>query len=222
MSLREPNRTAPSVLYVNLTRVGPTGHRNADIMRSRGESIMAMHSRVQLLAEDIWDTPDDENRYEVIDGELYVTPPPSLAHQHVVSELLAILRTFARAHDLGEVYVAPLGVILQRTSGVQPDIVFISPRRAEIITPRGLEGAPDLAVEVLSPSTASRDRGIKMRQYAASGIEHYWIIDPRRRTLEAYELRTNGYELAASLGESDTFEPPLFPGLSIRLTDLWR
>ena len=151
-----------------------------------------------------------------------MTPPPSLAHQHVVSELLTILRTFANDHGLGEVYVAPLGVVLERTSGVQPDIVFISPRRAEIISDRGLEGAPDLAVEVLSASTASRDRGIKMRRYAASGIEHYWIIDPRRRTLEAYELRSNGYELAASLGESDIFEPPLFTGLPIRLTDLWR
>src|SRR5215203_3275073 len=123
---------------------------------------MAMHSCVQLLADDIWNTPDDENRYEVIDGELYVTPPSCLAHQHVVSELLTILRTFASDHGFGEVYVAPLGVVLERTSGVQPDIVLISPRRAEISSDRGLEDAPDLAVEVLSASTASRDRGIKM------------------------------------------------------------
>ena len=127
MSLHEPDPTAHRAPYIDMTRAAALGGRDADIMRSRGGSIMAMHSRVQLLAEDIWDTPDDENRYEVIDGELYVTPPPSLAHQHVVSELLTILRTFASDHGLGEVYVAPLGVVLERTSGVQPDIVFISP-----------------------------------------------------------------------------------------------
>ena len=183
---------------------------------------MATRSHVQLLAADIWDTPDDENRYEIIDGELYVTPPPSLAHQHAVSELLVLLRGFAKERGLGEVYVAPLGVILDPTTGVQPDIVFISPRRAEIMSERGLEGAPDLAVEVLSPSTASRDRGIKMRRYAASGTDHYWVVDPRRRTLEAFRLGANGYELAVSLGSDDLFEPELFPELSIKLTDLWR
>ena len=183
---------------------------------------MATRSHIQLLAADIWDTPDDENRYEIIDGELYVTPPPSLAHQHAVSELLVLLRGFAKENGLGEVYVAPLGVILDPTTGVQPDIVFISPRRAGIMSERGLEGAPDLAVEVLSPSTASRDRGIKMRRYAASGIDHYWIIDPRNRTLEAYRLESNGYASVANLAHDDVFQPELFPGIAIRLADLWR
>jgi Uma2 family endonuclease len=183
---------------------------------------MATRSHIKLLAEDIWDTPDDENRYEIIDGELYVTPPPSLAHQRVVSVLLALLRSHADAHHLGEVFVAPLGVVLDPTSGVQPDIVFVSPRRAEIMSERGLEGAPDLAVEVLSPSTANRDRGIKMRRYAASGIDHYWIIDPRNRTLEAYRLESDGYESVANLTQDDVFQPELFPGLAIRLADFWR
>ena len=183
---------------------------------------MATPSRVQLLAADIWDTPDDENRYEIIDGDLYLTPPPSLAHQHAVSELLLTLRSFAKGHDLGEVYVAPLGVILDPTTGVQPDLVFISRGRLEIMKDQGLEGAPDLAVEVLSPSTASRDRGIKMRRYAASGIEHYWIVDPRNRTLEAYRLGANGFDSIVSLGQDDLFTPELFPGLAINLSELWR
>jgi Uma2 family endonuclease len=183
---------------------------------------MAMRSRVQLLAEDVWDTPDDGNRYEVIDGELYMTPPPSLAHQHVVSRLLMILGGYVHEHRLGQVYTAPLGVVLEHASGVQPDLVYISPRRTEIMSDRGLEGAPDLAVEVLSASTASRDRGIKMRRYAASGIEHYWIVDPQVRTLEAYRLGPSGYQAIVSLGQDEVFESELFPGLSIKLTDLWR
>jgi Uma2 family endonuclease len=183
---------------------------------------MAMRSRVQLLAEDIWDTPDDGNRYEVIDGELYMTPPPSLAHQHAVSRLLIALGAFVSEHGLGHVYVAPLGVVLERSSGVQPDLVFVSAARVEIMSDRGIEGAPDLAVEVLSPSTESRDRGIKMRRYAAAGVQHYWIIDPRRKTLEAFRLEAEGYVPVSSLTNDAIFEAELFPGLIIRLADLWR
>ena len=183
---------------------------------------MAMHHRVQLLAEDIWDTPDDENRYEVIDGELYVTPPPSLAHQHVVTVLSRRLGSFIEEHRLGALFVAPIGVILERGIGVQPDIVFVSRERSGILSERGLEGAPTLAVEVLSPSTSRRDRGIKMRRYAAAGVEHYWMIDPRIRTLEAYELGSDGYVPIATLGGDESFRPTLFPGLAIMLSDLWR
>ncbi len=106
---------------------------------------MAMHSRVQLLAEDIWDTPDDENRYEVIDGELYATPPSSWAHQHVVSELLTILRTFASYHGLGEVYGAPLGVVLERTSGSNPTSYLSAPvarRSSRIVGSKALPTSP--------------------------------------------------------------------------------
>jgi Uma2 family endonuclease len=183
---------------------------------------MATRSRVQLLAEDIWDTPDDENRYEVIDGELHMTPPPSLAHQKAVAMLLIRLGTYVEAHRLGDVFGAPVGVILDEISGVQPDVVFISRQRAYILSDRGIEAAPDLAVEVLSPSTANRDRGIKMRRYAASGVSHYWIIDPGKRTLEAYRLDESGYRPEATLDGDAVFEPTLFPGLAIHLADLWR
>jgi Uma2 family endonuclease len=183
---------------------------------------MAMRSRVQFLAEDIWDTPDDGNRYEVIDGELYVSPPPTFGHQLAVMRLSARLEWYVTERRLGYVLTAPLGVALDPTSGVQPDIVFISQGRSGNISDRGLEGAPDLAVEVLSPGTASRDRGVKMRRYAAAGIDHYWIVDPRRRTLEAFELRDDGYAQVAAYEAGDVFRPTLFPGLEIALSDLWR
>src|SRR5215212_10043107 len=147
---------------------------------------MVVNPKARFLAEDIWDTPDDGNRYEVIDGELYVSPPPKYAHQNIVTELAMLLRQHARHHRLGDVVVAPVGVVLDDGTAVQPDIVFIANDRLEIISERGVEGAPTLVVEVLSLSTASRDRGIKMHRYSASGIEHYWIIDPHQRTLEAY------------------------------------
>lgn len=182
---------------------------------------MALPNRIRFRADDIWDTPEDGNRYEVIDGELYVSPPPSFAHQSVVSELFAYLHAWVKAHALGRVLVAPLGVVLNVGNGVQPDIVYISRERADTIRDRGIDGAPDLLVEVLSPSTANRDRGIKMTQFAVAGVPHYWIVDPRTHRLEAYELRVSGYELANDVSNSDLFRPSLFPGLVIPLAELW-
>ncbi|SRR5581483_7336823 len=183
---------------------------------------MAVRRRVQFLASDIWDTPDDGKRYEVIDGELYVTPPPVWKHQNGLANLFSILTAFIRAHDLGKIVPAPVGVVLDEHNGVQPDIVYISRERLGIISERGVEGAPDLVVEVLSPSTRARDKGVKMRRYAAAGISHYWLLDPRNDSLEAYRLGKQGYERVGRFGPGSVFRPALFPGLEIPIDDLWR
>ena len=182
---------------------------------------MALPAKVRYLAEDIWDAPEDGNRYEVIDGELVVTPAPSWDHQNSVGELFVVLRTHVRRNNLGWCVAAPTGVVLDRHSGVEPDILFISRERGSIISKRGVDGAPDLVVEALSPSTESRDRGIKLRAYAAAGVPHYWLLDVTRRALEAYELSASGYELVAIHHVGAVFEPKLFPGLSIRIADLF-
>jgi Uma2 family endonuclease len=176
---------------------------------------------VRFNANDIWDTPDDGNRYEVIDGALHVSPPPSYRHQRVVVLLLLRLGAYVEQRRLGQVLTAPLGVKLDDDTGVQPDLIFVSTARSDIIAERGLEGAPDLVVEVLSPSTRARDRGVKMGRYAAARIPVYWIVDPVTCTIEEYSLGADeGYELAASLGAADVFRPTLFPGLEISRTDL--
>lgn len=182
---------------------------------------MAMRGRVLFKAEDIWDTPEDGNRYEVIDGDLHVLPPPSFSHQLAVTRLSSRLEHYVGAHGLGYVLVAPFGVVLDPASGVEPDVVYISRERSGIISDRGAEGAPDLVVEVLSPGSSAADRGVKMRRYAAGGVPHYWIVDPGARTLEAYQLGEAGYELVVAHGASDLFHPPLFPDLEIPLGDLW-
>ncbi|MFN0072820.1 MAG: Uma2 family endonuclease [Chloroflexota bacterium] len=164
-----------------------------------------MPSRVTFKAEDIWDTPDDGNRYEVIGGDLYMTPPPLDAHQAVVTALSAILWEFVRRHRLGHVRVAPFGVVLDASNGLQPDVVFISNARSRILSTRGAEGAPDLVIEVLSPSTASTDRGLKMRRYATSGVEHYWIVDPTRHTIQEYMLGNVGMSLHRRPGPLTSF-----------------
>ncbi len=182
---------------------------------------MALSRGVRFTANDIWDMPEDGKRYEVVNGELYVTPPPLEAHQKASTNLVGYIWQYAHHRGLGTVYSAPFGVVLDEENGVQPDIVYVSRQRQGFIVERGLEGAPDLVAEVLSPSTQTRDRGVKMRRYAAAGIPHYWIVDPRGRALEAYRLTEQGYELTGTFGPGSTFHPELFPGLEVPIDDLW-
>jgi Uma2 family endonuclease len=182
---------------------------------------MAMRARVRFTADDLWDTPEDGNRYEVVDGELYVTPAPLEPHQKGASNLFGYLWQYVRERRLGTVYTAPLAVVLDEENAVQPDLVYVSQERQGIVVERGLEGAPDLVVEVLSPRTQARDRGVKMKRYAAAGIPHYWIVDPVARTIEAYRLGEQGYELGATRGPGSSFEPEHFPGLEIPIDELW-
>src|SRR5581483_914706 len=124
---------------------------------------MAAPAKVRFLATDIWDTPDDGKRYEVIDGKLFVTPPPVVQHQRGAGNLYGFLWSYLQRNSIGRVFFAPIGVILDEEDGLQPDLVYVAREREAIITERSIDGAPDLVVEVLSPSTRARDRGIKMR-----------------------------------------------------------
>ena len=183
---------------------------------------MTVRANVRFLPTDIWDAPEDGNRYEVIDGALYVTPPPSFWHQNAITKLLKYLIPHIEDGRLGKVVTAPVGVVLDEDDGVQPDIVFVARERLGIISNRGIEGAPDLVVEVLSPSTQARDRGIKMRRYAAAGVPHYWILVRRSRAVEAYRLGERGYERTGTFGPGSVFRPDLFAGLEIPVDDLWQ
>lgn len=177
--------------------------------------------RVRFRADDIWDCPDDGKRYEVIEGALYVSTAPDLDHQRPVVGLAGFIWTYLRRSRLGEVFVSPVGLILDEENGLQADVVYVSHQRAGILTRRGIRGVPDLEVEVLSPSTQGQDYGVKMRRYAAAGVPHYWIADPATHTLAAYELGQQGYQLTGTFGPDDTFRPPIFPGLEIPIGELW-
>jgi len=183
--------------------------------------MMAARSRVRFKATDIWDVPDDNLRYEVIDGELFMTPAPSFRHQSSLMVLATIIFNLVHPRGLGTVVQAPVGVVLDEEDGVQPDLIYISRERASIISDRGVEGAPDLVVEVLSPSTEARDRGVKMRRYAVAGVAHYWLLDLRAHALEAYILGEDGYQPAGVYGPGSVFRPALFPGLEIPIDTLW-
>lgn len=144
--------------------------------------------------------PDDGNRYEVIAGDLHVTPPPDTPHQVAGSRFFMELGVFAtRQHDLGELLYAPVAVLFGDGDYVEPDIVFLLHEHKHYRTKRGIEGPPDLIIEILSPSTASQDRGIKRERYAHYGVPEYWIIDPDRRRVEVYRLQedANGRTLVS-------------------------
>ena len=182
---------------------------------------MALPRKRRYSADYLWESPDDGQRYEVIDGELFVSPPPSWEHQRGLNKLNILLANHIYSHDLGEIVPAPIGVVLDAGTGVQPDLVFVSRERAAIISRRGVEGAPDLVVEFLSPGTRRLDRGRKMQRYAAAGIPHYWLADPATHTLEAYRLVGSGYVPAGSYGPGSVFQPELFPDLEIPIDALW-
>ena len=129
--------------------------------------------------EDVLRMPDDGNRYEFIGGRLYMTPAPVTRHQRVLARLWSALFRILVDSGRGEVLSAPLLVQFPGTDDrVQPDLLFVSDERRAIIGEKQVTGAPDLVVEILSPSTAHRDRGIKLDLYARSGVRQYWIADP--------------------------------------------
>lgn len=148
--------------------------------------------------------PDQgSRRSEVIDDELYVTPAPTPWHQQAVTRLIEILGPFVREHDLGEVFPGPIDVIFAEGDYLEPDLVFVGRDRLELVSDRGIEGPPDLVVEILSPSTASRDRGIKLDRYRLYGVAEYWVVDPDAGTVEAWRFGDET-ETARSLGPGET------------------
>ncbi|HEX2203702.1 MAG TPA: Uma2 family endonuclease [Longimicrobium sp.] len=133
--------------------------------------------------------PDDGNRYEVIAGDLYMTPAPRPVHQRVAFQLGYLIETYIQEHDLGGwVIPGPVDVLLAEGDYLEPDLVYVREDRLDTVTKRGVEGAPDLVVEVLSESTAARDRGIKRQRYAWFGVPEYWVVDVDARQVEVYRL----------------------------------
>ncbi len=180
-----------------------------------------MRISTKFSYEDLQHIPPDRNRYEIVEGELFVTPAPIPLHQRIVLNLSAELRHHVRKHRLGEVFVAPLDVMFTASTVLEPDVVFVSRRRSHIIGEKNLSGPPDLVVEVLSESSTHLDREIKPKQYALYGVPEFWRFDPDEKSVEIFRLKEGEYELAAKLGFGETITSPLFPGLSLPLSSLW-
>jgi len=166
--------------------------------------------------EDYLKTPDDE-RYELIEGELLMTPSPIPKHQRISRELEFEIMKFVKANDLGEIFYAPCDVYLDNENVVQPDILFISKERLNIIGEKNIQGAPDLVIEIISESTAYRDLVQKKKLYGKFGVKEYWIAIPGEELVEVYILKDNTYTLHKTYGKGDTVESPYLKKFKIEL-----
>jgi Uma2 family endonuclease len=177
--------------------------------------------RIVLTYKEYEALPADGRRYEIHDGELSVTPAPTPRHQRVLANLFDVLRQHVNSRSLGEAFLSPLDVILDDTTIVQPDLVYLDPTRLGLVSDRGIEGPPTLVVEILSPTTTIIDRSTKHQLYRRYGVPYYWIVDPGARTLEAYVLDEGRYRLETRAFGSAPVSLPPFPELALVPAALW-
>ena len=155
--------------------------------------IMVRQAERPYTAEDLAGMPDDGRRYEVIGGELIVSPSPTERHQRCSLRLTRIIDNYVEAGTWGALYIAPFDVHLGPHDIVQPDLIVVHRDHLNRIRQRGIEGAADLVVEIISPSSSGIDRVRKSATYAAFGVPEYWLVDPNTETILAQELRDGRY-----------------------------
>ena len=170
--------------------------------------------------KDYLKTPEDK-RYELIEGELIMTPSPVPYHQWISKNILYELEQFVRERKIGKVFDAPCDVYLDDENVLQPDILFISNEHAGIIGEKNVQGAPDLVIEILSENSAYSDMVRKKKLYSRFKVKEYWIVDPFEKTIDIYSLEDWGFVLERTFSESQILESPLLNGLKITLSDVF-
>lgn len=176
-------------------------------------------SRVKLTYADLLEFPSDGNRHEIIDGLHYVSAAPATYHQLVSSRLHYELFAQTAARGLGHVLSAPTDVELGTHDIVEPDLILVSLPRVEIIHPSRIVGAPDLLIEILSPSTRRIDVGRKRERYERCGVGEYWVVDPERRVVDQFHRVGEGFVHTGPLDVA--ISSRAFPGVTIELKRIW-
>lgn len=182
-------------------------------------------AKPKLTYQDYLNIPGDD-RYELIDGELILVGSPNRDHQIASVRFVLDLGGFVEEQGLGWVFHAPFDILLTEPDGsisvVQPDIIFVSRERESVITSANIQGAPDLLVEILSPSTRRLDMITKLELYARHGVKEYWIADPAARTIAVMLLNNSRYDTVAEYGVDDTLVSPTLEGFSVALDRIFR
>ena len=176
------------------------------------------NQQIKFTYSDYLLLPEGDRR-ELIEGDFYVAPSPTFVHQSILFNLASLLRRFVDANRLGVIVLAPMDVILDDQNVVQPDILFVSNERSGIIEDY-IFGAPDLVIEILSPSTADRDRQSKLDLYDRFGVREYWIVDPNENTIQVIEMETGGQN-ATRTYTSGSASSALLPGLVVPLDEVF-
>jgi Uma2 family endonuclease len=171
--------------------------------------------------EEYMKLPVESTRYEVIDGDLYITPPPSARHQVAIGKLMMSLYPAEEDLGLGILFLGPLDVLFGQGDFIEPDGIFVRRDRAEIIKDHGIEGVPDLIIECVAPETAERDRGLKRERYACFGVPEYWVFDAEERSLEIYQHDGKGFREPKVVRYHWRWQPlPNAPALALNLLDI--
>jgi Uma2 family endonuclease len=178
----------------------------------------------KLTYDDFALFPEDGKRHELIDGEHHVTPSPNLRHQVISRNIFQALAAIAHQQQLGQVFYAPLDVVLTPYDVVEPDLMYVSAGRSEILTRANVQGAPDLVAEILSPSTRRQDELLKRDLYERGGVSEYWIVDPDAETVKVLR-RGDGPSFRRPLlltrRDGDALTTPLLPGLELPLASVF-
>jgi Uma2 family endonuclease len=165
--------------------------------------------------------PVEGTRYEVIAGQLYITPIPPLPHQEVLGSFLVKMFGWVKEHRLGRLLPGPIDVLLSDADFIEPDLVYVRRDRREIVTDRAIEGVPDLIVECVAPDTAERDRGLKRERYGRFGVPEYWVIDAEARMVEIYRNGAGGFPIPEVVTSRWVWQPiPDGPVLQLDLPEL--
>lgn len=182
-----------------------------------------MASTLRWTSADIAAMPDDGKRYEIIDGDLFVSKQPHINHQGVCGEIYRELSNWTKKSGLGDVFFAP-GIIFAEDDDVAPDLVWVSAGRMRAVVREDgkFHAAPELVVEVLSPGSTNerRDREAKLKLYSRRGVAEYWIVSWQARQVEVYSRDNAHLHLSATLLLNDTLESPLLPGFSCSVSAL--
>jgi Uma2 family endonuclease len=205
-------RLAHAKLEPGLALIRPLNGATLNLAMKSADLKFTYHDYLQL--------PEDR-RYELVEGELFLLPTPSLSHQGILRELEARLYQYIREHDLGKLFFAPCDVVFSETSVVQPDLLFVSKERLGILTEANIQGPPDLVIEILSPSTRTRDLGIKRKLYAKYGVREYWVVDPEERSIEVFCWSEHGFATAVLASEPGILNSPLFPELGLHVGEIF-
>src|SRR5438093_5178960 len=172
--------------------------------------------------DDYLSLPDDGKRYEVIDGNLTMTPAPVPRHQEILLTLSARLLLFVDNNSLGRIYISPIDLALSLVDVVQPDILFVAKNRMHIVATKNIVGIPNLVVEILSPSSNRRDREEKLNLYQRYGLPEYWIVDLETRTVEVYLYAESRLEKVETLKTGDQLFSRQVPGLIVEVAEVFK
>lgn len=171
--------------------------------------------------QDYLKLPDDGTRYEIIEGELIMTPAPSVIHQRILRNLIRAFDDFVEKNQLGEVLFSPVDVVLSETNVVEPDVLFISTQNSSIIGEKNISGAPDLLIEIISPSSGYYDMIEKKELYQEFGVREYWIVDPKKKWVEIYKNQNGKFELLQRLDKEGVLASNVLEGFKIEFNTIW-